>query len=116
MNLCKFYLTSFWKTSDTQHALLEIIETTSQRCYLTNNFHCCKINNTLGDWRKIITGVLQGSIPGDLLFNIFLNDIFFFLNDATLGNYADDSSRYIYNKNFETVICNLIQKFSMLSN
>ena len=72
------------------------------KSYLSNCYHCCKINNTLGDWRKIIAGVLQGSILGPLLFNIFLN-IFFFLKDANLGNYVDDSTLYAYNKNLETV-------------
>ena len=48
--------------------------------------------------------------------NIFLNNIFFFLNDANLCNYADDSTLYAYNKNLETVICNLRQEFSVLSN
>ena len=42
--------------------------------------------------------------------------IFFFLKDANLGNYADDSTLYPYNKNLETVICNLRQEFSILSN
>ena len=41
---------------------------------------------------------------GPLLFNMFLNDIFFFLKDANLGNYADNSTLYAYNKNLETVI------------
>ena len=86
------------------------------RSYLSNRYQCCKINNTLGDWRKIIAGVPQGSILGPLLFNIFLNDIFFFLKDANLGNYADDSTLYAYNKNLETVIYNLRQEFSILSN
>ena len=86
------------------------------KSYLSNRYQCCKINNTLGDWRKIIAGVPQGSILGPLLFNIFLNDIFFFLKDANLGNYADDSTLYAYNKNLETVISNLRQEFSILSN
>ena len=48
------------------------------RNYLSNRYQCCKINNTLGDWRKIIASVPQVSTVGPLLFNIFLNDIFRF--------------------------------------
>ena len=48
--------------------------------------------------------------------NIFLNNVFFFLEGANLGNYADDSILYAYNKNLETVICNLRQEFSISSN
>ena len=40
----------------------------------------------------------------------------FFLKDANLGNYADNSTLYTYNKNLETVIFNLRQEFSILSN
>ena len=65
---------------------------------------------------EIGDGVSQGIILGPLLFNIFLNDIFFFLKDANLGNYADDSTLYACNKNLETAICNLRQEFSILSN
>ena len=69
------------------------------RSYLSNRYQCFKINNTLGDWRKVIAGVPQGSILAPLLLNTFLNDIFFFLKNANLGNYADDSTLYAYNKN-----------------
>ena len=86
------------------------------KSYLSNHYQFCKTNNTLGDWRKIIAGVPQGSILGPLLFNIFLNDIFLFLKNANLGNYADDSTLDAYNKNLETVISNLRQEFSILSN
>ena len=42
--------------------------------------------------------------------------IFFFLKNASLGNYAGDSTLYAYNEILETVICNLRQEFSILSN
>ena len=86
------------------------------RSYLSNCSQCCKINNTLGDWRKVIASVPHGSILGPLLFNIFLNYIFFFLKDTNLGKYADDSTLYAYNENLETVICNLRQEFFILAN
>ena len=61
------------------------------RSYLSSCYHCCKINNTLGGWRKIIADVPQESILDPLLFNTSINDIFFKKKNASLGNYADDS-------------------------
>ena len=57
--------------------------------------------------KKTIAGVSQGSVLGPSLFDIFFSDIFSFLKDANLCNYADDSALYAYNKNWETVTCNL---------
>ena len=52
----------------------------------------------------------------NILLNIFLNNIFFFLKDANLGNYADDSTLYACNENLESVICSLRKELCILSN
>ena len=59
--------------------------------YLCNHFQRTSVNVSFSDWNKIETGVPQGSILGPLLFNIFLNDIFYFINNGNLCNYADDN-------------------------
>ena len=38
--------------------------------YLRNRWHRTKINTSFSTWKELLTGVLQGSILGPLLFNI----------------------------------------------
>ena len=40
---------------------------------------------------------------GPLLFNIFLNDLFYFINRANLSNYADDNQIYFSDRDPEVV-------------
>ena len=75
--------------------------------YLTDRKQRTKVNNSFSSWSNILSGVPQGSILGPLLFNIYLNDIFFFINETSLTNYADDNTPYAINSNVDTLISTL---------
>ena len=55
----------------------------------------------------IAADVLQGSILGSLLFNIFLCDMFLFYNGIDFGSYADDNTANGIGKTAEVVIVKL---------
>ena len=49
--------------------------------------------------REIFSGVSERSILDPLSFNIYINDILFFVDEAFLRNYADDTAIYSIQKN-----------------
>ena len=77
--------------------------------YLTKTRQRVKINNTYSSCSEILFGVPQGSILGPLLFNIFLCDLFLFVPDIGIANYADDNTPHATNKHLETVLKDLEQ-------
>ncbi len=74
---------------------------------MSNRFQRTKINTSFSSWSELLTGVPQGSVLGPLLFNIYLNDLFWFSEKTEPCNFADDTTFYSCNKSLQKVVENL---------
>ena len=78
--------------------------------YLRRKKQRTQINNNFSSEKKVIAEVPEGSIDGPLLFNLFINDLIFFIT-TFLSNYAHDNSLYNTCKDLELVKLVLVNNF-----
>ena len=71
--------------------------------YLNNRKQRTKLNQNYSSWSDIFTGVPQGSILGPLLFNIYICDLLFCVDDEKIASYADDNTPYVVEKSYTDV-------------
>ena len=81
--------------------------------YLSERFQRVNINSNFNEWCKILLGVPQGSILNLLLFSIFINGIFYFIQEAYICNFADDNLLYSVEDNFKEVKTMLKKNFEL---
>ena len=84
--------------------------------YLKNRKQRTKVNGSFSSWLELKYGVPQGSILGPLLFNIFINDMFYFIRDTKIANYADDNTLYTVKDNIADLLKTLESETSLILN
>ena len=84
--------------------------------YLKKRKQKVQINNKFSLERNVIAGVPRGSIDGPLLFNLFINDLVFFIQYSVLSNYADDNNLFVIGKNKEDIKSLLLLDFEIVNN
>ena len=72
--------------------------------YLKHRKQSVKINDTEIFFQIFLLGVPQGSIIGPVLCNLFITDLFFFIKEAELANFADGNSIYVGSKDLTELL------------
>ena len=103
-DIFKIFLAAFCKGFGCQSTLLRLLEDWKKALragpeaidllssYLSDRVQPVRLGSHTSTLEKILKGVPQVSILGPLLFNVFLNDVFYFINQGFIYSNADDNT------------------------
>ena len=75
--------------------------------YLEGWKQLVEIGSSYSFWSDVKGGVPQGSILVPLFFNVFINDLFMFIESYEICNFADDSTLYSSGIELSSILENL---------
>ena len=66
--------------------------------FLSNRKYRTKISSSFSEWKHLLIGVPKGPVLGPLSFNIYMCDLFLFMSESNVANYAHDTTLYVCEK------------------
>ena len=78
-----------------------------RKSYLTNRWQRAKVNKSFSSWFELVLGVPLGSVLKPLLFNIYLNDLFYLTEYTKLCSYADGTTFHACDSDLKNLITRL---------